>query len=526
MLIFFTKFYNFFFLIITFFYNLFPKKARPILLLLVSLVFFYLMSSKLIIFLFSTITSIYLSTILMGKLDEKKNELLDGKSSEEKKQIKKIYNRKKKIVLIACILLNFSFLFLFKYLKFFTINSNHLLNLLNINYQFSVLKIIAPIGISFYTLQALSYLFDVYYGKISADKNYLRVALFISFFPQIVEGPMARYSDTAEDLYKGNDITYANFTSGMQRILWGLFKKMIIADRLNILVKMVFSGYAVYSGPICFIGALGYTIMLYMNFSSTMDIVIGIGEILGVKIPENFRQPFFSKSISEFWTRWHISLGLWFRDYIYYPISLSKTMKKLTINSRKIVGNYFGPLISGTIALFAVWSLNGLWHGAGWTFIMFGMYHFVMIFTGNLFEPLIRKTFVKFNLDRENIYYRIFRSIKTSFLVIIGELIFRAPSVKVALVMLKKVFTDFNIKISEMSSLGLDILDYIILFVALVLVLIVGIIREKNISIRQEIGKMNIIVRWAIFYIMIFVILIFGAYGIGYQPVGPMYADF
>ena len=191
MLIFFTKFYNFFFLIITFFYNLFPKKARPILLLLVSLVFFYLMSSKLIICLFSTITSIYLSTILMGKLDEKKNELLDGKSSEEKKQIKKIYNRKKKIVLIACILLNFSFLFLFKYLKFFTINSNHLLNLLNINYQFSVLKIIAPIGISFYTLQALSYLFDVYYGKISADKNYLRVALFISFFPQIVEGPMA-----------------------------------------------------------------------------------------------------------------------------------------------------------------------------------------------------------------------------------------------------------------------------------------------------------------------------------------------
>ena len=470
MLIFFTKFYNFFFLIITFFYNLFPKKARPILLLLVSLVFFYLMSSKLIICLFSTITSIYLSTILMGKLDEKKNELLDGKSSEEKKQIKKIYNRKKKIVLIACILLNFSFLFLFKYLKFFTINSNHLLNLLNINYQFSVLKIIAPIGISFYTLQALSYLFDVYYGKISADKNYLRVALFISFFPQIVEGPMARYSDTAEDLYKGNDITYANFTSGMQRILWGLFKKMIIADRLNILVKMVFSGYAIYSGPICFIGALGYTIMLYMNFSSTMDIVIGIGEILGVKIPENFRQPFFSKSISEFWTRWHISLGLWFRDYIYYPISLSKTMKKLTINSRKIVGNYFGPLISGTIALFAVW------------------------------------------LDRENIYYRIFRSIKTSFLVIIGELIFRAPSVKVALVMLKKVFTDFNIKISEMSSLGLDILDYIILFVALVLVLIVGILREKNISIRQEIGKMNIIVRWAIFYIMIFVILIFGAY--------------
>ncbi len=526
MLIILSKFYNYFFLLITFFYNLFPKKTRPILLLLVSLVFFYLMSYKLIICLIITIVSIYLGTLLIDKIEEKKNKLLEEKTSEEKKKIKIRFNRKKKIVLIAIILLNFSLLFLFKYLKFFTINTNILLDLLNINYHFKILKILAPIGISFYTLQAFSYLFDVYYGKIKADKNFLRIALFISFFPQIVEGPMARYSDTAEDLYKGHDITYDNFTSGMQRILWGTFKKKVIADRLNILVKMVFSGYAIYSGPICFIGALGYTIMLYMDFSSAMDVTLGIGEILGVKVPENFRQPFFSKSISEFWTRWHISLGLWFRDYIYYPISLSKTMKKLTNNSRKIVGNYFGPLISGTIALFVVWALNGLWHGAGWTYILFGMYHFIMIFTGNLFEPLIQKTFLKFNLNRENMYYRIFRSIKTSFLVVIGELIFRAPKVKVALIMIRKIFTDFNITISEISSLGLDILDYIVLFLAIVLVFIVSVLKEKGINIRQEIGKQSIIIRWIIFYIIIFVILIFGAYGIGYQPVGPMYADF
>ena len=522
----FSKFYNYFFLLTICFYNAFPKKIRPYVLLLISLLFFYLMSFKLIICLFLTIISIYISALFIDKLNIKKDELLEGKTSGEKKQIKKIYNRKKMIVLIICVLFNFSFLFIFKYLKFFTINTNLILDILNINYSFKILKLIAPIGISFYTLQALSYLFDVYYEKISADKNFLRVALFISFFPQIVEGPMARYSDTAEDLYKGHDITYVNLTSGMQRILWGIFKKVVIADRLNILVKTVFANYSIYSGPICFIGALGYTIMLYMEFSSTMDIVIGTGQIFGVKIPENFKQPFFSKSISEFWTRWHISLGLWFRDYIYYPISLSKPMKKLTINSRKIVGNYFGPLISGTIALFAVWSLNGLWHGAGWTFILFGMYHFIIIFLGNVFEPLIQKIFIKINLDRENKVYRVFRSIKVFVLVVIGELIFRAPTVTIATEMIKKIFTNFNITISELSSLGLDIPDYLVLFVSILLVLVISILKENNINIRKEIEKQNIIIRWIIFYILIFSIIIFGAYGVGYQPIDPIYADF
>ena len=522
----FSRYYNYLFLVVILFYNFVPKRIRPFFLFCVSLFFFFTLSGELTVFIVFTILSIYVSTIVLSKLEFKRKALSENASIDDKKIIKKKFKKKKKCVLLLCLLINVGFLFYFKYLNFFTMNLNNVLALFKIERRFDVLKLIAPIGISFYTLQALSYLFDVYNGKIEADKNLLRVGLFMSFFPQIMEGPMARYSDTAESLYEGNKITYNNFCFGMQRILWGVFKKLVIADRLNVLVNTIFDGYLIYSGPICLLGAIGYTVMLYMDFSSAMDIILGTGELFNVKIPENFRQPFFSKSVSEFWTRWHISLGLWFKDYIYYPISLSKPMKKLTMGARKIVGNHFGPLISGTIALFVVWALNGLWHGAGWTFILFGMYHFCLIFLGNFFDPLYAKISSKLKINRDKGIYRIYRSIKVFFFVIIGELIFRAPSVEVARVMIKKIFTNFSAKYSEVITLGLDQSDYLLLIIALVIILVISLLKEKGINVREAIAKKHIVIRWFIYYLLIFSIIIFGAYGAGYQPVDPIYADF
>ncbi len=521
----FSKYYNYLFLIVVVFYNLFPKKIRAFVLLLVSFLFFSILSSKLIIYLLITIMTVYLSALQISKIGEERKAALKA-SAEDKKAIKEKFKRKKRLVLFVCIFINVAFLFVFKYLKFFTINTNSILTWLNIDYRLKVLKIIAPIGISFYSLQALSYLLDVYYEKISADKNILRVALFISFFPQIMEGPIARYEDTAEALYQGNKITYHNFCFGVQRILWGLFKKMVIADRLNVLVKTVFDDYASFSGPIIFLGAAGYTAMLYMEFSGAIDVVIGIGEMFDVRIPDNFRQPFFSKNISEFWARWHISLGKWFKDYIYYPISLSKPMKKLTAKARKTLGNHFGPLLSGTIALFVVWSLNGLWHGAGWTFILFGMYHFVLISLGNVTQPILNSFCTKHNVNRNNVVYRVFQSIKVTILVIFGELIFRASSVRAAMEMFQRIATNFHIKANEFSCLGLDFPDCLVLFIALLVVFVVGLLKERDVNIRDEISKKKIVVRWILFYVLIFSIIIFGAYGPGYEPVDPIYADF
>ena len=520
-----SKYYNYFFLIVILFYNLFPKKVRPYVLLLSSLLFFYLLSGWRVLFIVITIITIYLSTLWMEKIDDKKNIELSNCNSDDKKSIKEKYKRQKRLVLILCLLINVFFLFVFKYLKFFTININLLLNLFNAGYEFSILRLIAPIGISFYTLQALSYLFDCYNGKINADKNFFRVALFMSFFPSIMEGPITRFNDTAEDLYKGEKITYDSLCFGLQRILWGLFKKMIIADRLNILVKTVFSNYVDLSGPVIFFGAISYTIMLYMDFSGAMDVVLGIGDIFKVRVPENFKQPFFSKNVSEFWTRWHISLGTWFRDYIYYPVSLSKPMKSLTLKLRKYVGNHYGPLLSGTIALLVVWLLNGLWHGAGWTYILFGLYHFVMISIGNITRNSFNKLYVKLNISKSKIL-KVLQILKTTFIVIIGELIFNSSSVKQSIYMIKKIFTNFSFKLNEFTSLGLDLPDYFILTISLLVVFIVSIKHEKNICLRENLSKKNIVVRWIILYILIFSILIFGAFGPGYEPVDPMYADF
>lgn len=520
-----NRYYNIIFLVVIIFYNIIPKKIRPIYLLGASLLMFYLMSKSLIIFLLISIISVYISGIWLEKIDIKKKEELKNCNEENKKSIKEKFKNKKKLVLLFCLLINVSFLFVFKYLKFFTINTNFFLSLFNINYSFSIIKLISPIGISFYTLQMLSYLFDVYNGKIEADHNFIRLCLFGSFFPCIMEGPICRYNDTAEKIYKCDKITYYNLCYGLQRVLWGLFKKIVIADRLNILVKTIFLNPIEFNGTTIFIGALSYTIMLYMDFSGAMDVVIGIGNIFGFDIPENFKQPFFSKNISEFWTRWHISLGTWFKDYIYYPISLSKCMKKITLSLRKKLGNHYGPLLSGTIALLVVWLLNGLWHGAGWTYILFGLYHFVFISIGNITRQPLNKLYVKLNISKSKIL-KVLQIIKTCFFVIIGELIFRSESVSDAILMIRKIFTSFGLKINELSTLGIDFPDFFILVIALIVVLIISILKEKGINVREKIASKNIFVRWLIYYCLIFSIIIFGAFGPGYQPVDPMYADF
>ena len=266
-----------------------------------------------------------------------------------------------------------------------------------------------------------------------------------------------------------------------------------------------------------------------MEFSGTMDVVIGTGEIFGVNIPENFKQPFFSKNITEFWSRWHLSLGHWFKDYIFYPVSLSKPLKKITNSLRKRFGAHYGSLISGAIAFFCVWFLNGLWHGAGYPFLFFGMYHFFMILMGNIFEPTIIKICKKLHIERKNIFYRIFQSVKMTILVFIGELFFRAPTMKVAFAMLNRIFTKVSIssiKHGEILTLGLDIKDYIVLIISIIFIFVIGLLKEKGHNIREEVSNKNIFIRWILYYAFILIIIVFGAYGIGYVPVDPIYADF
>ena len=510
-------------------YNLVPQKHRWKILLIASYIFFWSISGKLLIYLLLTTLSMHYFGLWITVIQNERDGILQTTEKEKKKEIKEVYAKKQKKLMLVVVLIQLAILIILKYSPFFGRNLNSLLEVLNIPFRLKIHKFIIPIGISFYTLQAISYMIDVYRGTIKADKNLGRLALFISFFPQIMEGPICRYSQTAEQLWKCEKVTYESLIYGLQRIGFGLMKKMIIADRLNPFVIDVFDKYACYDGGIVAVGMSLYTLQLYMDFSGVMDIVIGVGEIFGVKLPENFKQPFFSKSISEFWMRWHITLGAWFRDYIYYPVSLTNKCKKMTTAARKKFGNYYGPLMTSTIALFCVWICNGIWHGSAWNYIFFGLYHFGLILLGRIIEPIVEKCKNKLHITNKNYIYNGFRIIKTTCLVFVGELFFRANGFVAGFAMFKEMVTNFSFKLindGTILKLGLDRQDFIVIAITVLVVFITSIMKEKGIDIRKEISKKNIVVRWIIYYALILSIIIFGAYGVGYAAVDPMYAQF
>ena len=516
--------------IVTYFFV--PQKAKKYVLLVFSMAFFWLISGKLIAYLLLTVISVHWFGLWLERLKNESSaaaKTIPKEEKEERKKIKSKYRTKMRAVLCFAVLLHIGALVMLKYSPFFVTNINSLLSLVHIPLALDIPKYMIPVGLSFFSLQALSYIIDVYRGTVKADGNIFRLALFISFFPQIVEGPICRYSQTADALWNVKQIKYDDLAIGLQRFLYGFMKKLVIADRLNAAVKEIFDNYESFDGGIIFLGAVFYTVQLYADFSGSMDAVVGIGRIFGVKMPENFRQPFFSRTISEFWQRWHITLGTWFKDYIFYPVTMSKPMKKLTTAARKKLGNHFGPLLAGAVALFCVWLANGLWHGAAWSYIFFGMYHFALILGGSIISPAIKFVNGKLHISPENPVYKAMQIIRSCLLVVIGEMFFRANGLKAGLAMFTRLITHAGftpLTKDVLTALHIDMRDIIIVCVAAAIILAVGIFREKGIDVGEKLYSKNIVVRRAVLYSLIMFIVIFGAYGAGYVPVDPMYAEF
>ena len=509
-------------------YGLAPRRARWAVLLSASYVFFWCLSGALVVFIAISTLSIYLCGLEMARCVRKRDALL-AESGSSRRQIKADCKRRMRRTLVVGILFNLLVLIALKYLGFFSDAACSLLSLCGINVSLAIPQIGVPIGISFYTLMAISYLVDVYRGSIVADRHLGRIALFLSFFPQIMEGPICRYGQTAAALAEGEPIKRANLYEGSLRILFGLAKKIVVADRLNIFVKQVFDNYAAYDGGVIALAAVLYTLQLYCDFSGTMDVAIGVARVFNVNLPENFRQPFFSRTASEFWKRWHITLGTWFKDYVYYPVSLSKPCKKLTSAARKRFGVRYGPLLAGSVALFCVWTGNGLWHGAGSQYLFFGLYYFVMIVAGGLIDPVVQNAAMRFGVDRNSVPYRSFQIARTLVIVFVGELFFRANSLDAGLEMLAIMVTGFSLDSltqGALLSMGLDQQDFFIVAIMIIVLLVVGIVRERGCSICAAISKRKAPIRWGVSICLLFVTIVFGAYGSGYIPVDPMYAQF
>lgn len=509
-------YFAFFLPVVLLLYQMAPQKGRPVVLLIANYAFFYLISGPLVVYmLFSTIFTHYIGLWI---------ENVSLTSEGDVKQITK----KKRQVLLFGLAISIGILAVLKYFNFFGQTVSGLQGLFQVNWVYEPIKFMVPIGISFYTLQIITYITDVYRGTQKAEHNLMKIALYLSFFPTIMEGPICRYSQVGEDLYAGRGITFRNLKFGYQRIIWGLFKKIVIADRLYATVSHVFDNYHDLDGAIIAFGAICYTAQLYMEFSGCIDIIIGSGEILGITLPENFRQPFAAKDASEFWRRWHISLGAFFKDYIFYPVSLAKPCKDIAKKVKEKFGRKVSKFVAPTIALFAVWSCNGLWHGANWTFIFYGMFYFVLIFIENITEDPIKKLAAKLHINRESKGYRVFQMVKMFVIINVGELFFRADTLSDAFAMLGRVIGEFHITkfVSEISTLKMDAADFVVVAIGIVVVTVVGMIHERNIKIREEIEKWTLPVRWGVWYAAILVVIMFGAYGTGYSIVEMIYAGY
>ena len=463
-------------------YAVMPRRARPPLLLLASFACFWLISGKLLVLLVVCTLVTYGAGLGLGVVRTRTRAAV-ASGALTRREAKARSRTQMRLVVAAAVLVNLGILVAVKYLGFLSEITQGLLGLVGIESTLVPPVIGMPIGISFYTLQAISYLIDIYRGTISPERNLLKLALFMSFFPQLMEGPICRYADMAPQLSAGAPVTAAHVTSGTLRIAWGAAKILIVADRVNLFVKPVFEHPGQWGGTAIAMGAMLYTLQLYCDFSGTMDIVLGCGRIFGIQLPENFRQPFFSRTASEFWQRWHITLGAWLRDYVFYPVSLSRPVKRFARVAREHLGARTGSVLSGGVALFAVWLANGLWHGAGWRYIAFGMYYFVIILASGLLEPVFARLRNTLHIKPSSRPWIVLCVLRTWCIVFVGELIFRANGLRAGIQMLSTLVTDFSPAALVNGSLlapGMDLADFAVVGIFVVLLFAVSLRRERT----------------------------------------------
>ena len=431
---------------------------------------------------------------------------------------------RKKCVTAAVLSINFIILFVTKYLGFF----NPLFKIVGLSRP-DFLNIIVPLGISFYTLQITSYLLDIYFQSIEPEKNIITFLTFSLYFPQIISGPISRYGDLGAEIAKEKHFDYREVTFGLQRMIWGLFKKLVIAERIGIIVGTVYSDYETFSGAYIIFAVLLFTVQLYADFSGYMDIAIGISQALGIRLSENFRTPFFSVSESEFWRRWHITLGAWFRDYIFYPLQKSRPFLSLMRKAKKKYPKRIAKLIPMTLSLFFVWFLIGLWHGGSWNYIVgSGLLHWLYIVSGEWLQPVFDKVKSALRIDKDNVLYTWFARIRTYILFSSGLLFFRSLRLKSAISMIGCIFVKNNELFSKsgLLNLGLDGPDYKVLLVAMLILAAVEIINERGHSLRELVSRRNIVLRWVLYLALIFAVIVFGMYGPDFIPGQFIYEQF
>ncbi|MDY3918544.1 MAG: MBOAT family O-acyltransferase [Candidatus Limivivens sp.] len=503
--------------VLTLVYYAVRQKDQWICLLAGSLFFCFLAGNGLLGYLLLTCASTCGAVRWMEKLDEeqKKKHALqsNGQKPEDRKREAAVLKKKKKRILVLLMIFNFGILILVKYSDFLVGNLNRMLGILG-GTGLPCPDFLVPLGISYYTLQSMGYALDVYKGKVSPEKSFWKNLLFLCFFPQITQGPIGRFEDLAPQLYYGHRFFYENLAMGCRRILWGLFKKFVIADRMKPMVDTIFGHYSRYSGMTLLLGCIYMSIQMYADFSGYMDIVAGAAEILGIRLAENFRRPFFSKSLAEYWRRWHITLSGWFRDYLFYPLSISKRAVKFGKLGKKLFGIRIGRLFPAAYAMVVVWFCTGLWHDSSWRYILWGVANGVIIIGAMCLEPWFGKMKAALHIREQSRLWQVFCMLRTFLIVSLLKVFPGAGSTRRSLAVLKRIFTKFRPELSYDAFFpGMEREHLFFVTVGLVLFFAVSLLQEQG-PVRERPAKRPAALRWGCYLFLIGGILCMGAFEI------------
>ena len=468
-----------FFPVVTLLYFISPHKYRWLLLLAASCYFYMAFIPAYILILAITIVIDYFAGIYIERSEGKK---------------------KKKYLIISIISLCMV-LFVFKYFNFVNQNLAALSDIFYVEYPISNLGLILPIGLSFHTFQSLSYVVEVYRGKQKAERHFGLYSLYVMFYPQLVAGPIERPQQLLYQFYEHHKYDYKRITDGLKLMTWGMFKKVVIADRLAVFVNQVYDNPQNYEGISSVIATVFFAFQIYCDFSGYTDIAIGAANVMGFKLMQNFNRPYFSKSISEFWKRWHISLSTWFRDYLYIPLGGNKV-----------------PIPRWYFNLFITFLVSGLWHGANWTFVIWGALHGTYLIIGIVTREF-RVKFVKaIGLDKQRTLHRFIQTMITATLVSFSWIFFRAVDFSDALHIFKSIFTGigniagiFGPERMHVLYLDRNMFDF---SVCVFLILFLGIVEliQRRGSIIEMINQKPAVYRWILYYLILIAILLFGQY--------------
>lgn len=489
-----------FFPLVLAFYFIIPRKCRTVWLLIASYYFYMSWNAVYALLIGGSTLVTYLSGLLFSKF-----------SNEDESKF-----NKKKLVMVLCIVINLAILALFKYGNFFIDSLNSVFGLVHVTVLPSRLNLLLPVGISFYTFQALGYIIDVYRGDVEVERNFVRYALFVSFFPQLVAGPIERSKNLLKQMRGIEKINLWNarrIASGAILMVWGYFMKMVIADRAAILVDTVFDNYRMYRGTELIIAAIAFSIQIYCDFASYSIIALGAARIMGFELMENFNTPYFARNIRDFWSRWHISLSTWFKDYLYIPLGGNRKGK-----ARKALN------------LMIVFFVSGLWHGANWTFVAWGGIHGFYQVAADLLKNVREKIRVKLQIKTDCISWKLLQTAITYIMVVFAWIFFRADSIKDALRYIKRIFdrpSPWALFNGDLYLLGLDRTEMNVLIGSLIALLVVDLIRYRRKQMLDAfLFEQNIWFEWLVIILLIVAIYIFGEYGPAFDAKQFIYFQF